>query len=404
MKLPTTFLRRFAELISVAASGPARRPTVWSAGAVILAIGLLVLARPQWLAGAWNWYHLNRDDITPLGAFAGAAVVAWAALRQAKTARLRHEEQTEADWQRRITENFSKAAEQLGNDKLEVRLGGIYTMERISRESPEDYWPVMETLTAFVRGRARWQESYETTPEALAYADKTRARPDDSGIPTDIATVLSVICRREKINHERERQMGWSFDLRGTDLRRARLAQAHLEGAILWGAHLEGANLEGAHLEGASLQGAQLKRAFLVNAQLEGASLTDSHLEGALLTNAHLEKADLQGAWLEGTDLTGAQLERAKLSEAHLEGAILTDAHFEGAILIGSHLEGAGLTGAQLKGAILDRAHLEGANLRWATGLQESQLAHTSGDASTNLPEGMARPAAWSCQQNDKGS
>jgi uncharacterized protein YjbI with pentapeptide repeats len=277
-------------------------------------MGLLVLARPQWLAGAWNWYHLNRDDITPLGAFAGAAVVAWAALRQAKTARLRHEEQTEADRQRRITESFSKAAEQLGNDKLEVRLGGIYTMERISRESPEDYWPVMETLTAFVRGRARWQEPYETTPEALAHADKTRARSDDSGIPTDIATVLSVICRREKINHERERQMGWSFDLRGTDLRRARLAQAHLEGVILWGAHLEGANLEGAHLEGASLQGAQLKRAFLVNAHLEGASLTDSQLEGALLTNAHLERADLQGARLEGTDLTGAQLERAKLS------------------------------------------------------------------------------------------
>jgi hypothetical protein len=31
-----------------------------------------------------------------------------------------------ADRQRRITESFSKAVEQLSSDKLEVRLGGIY--------------------------------------------------------------------------------------------------------------------------------------------------------------------------------------------------------------------------------------------------------------------------------------
>jgi hypothetical protein len=78
---------------------------------------------------------------------AGAALLAWAALRQAATASDRHQEQTNADRQRRITESFSKAIEQLGSDKLEVRVGGIYTLERISRESESDHWPVMETLT-----------------------------------------------------------------------------------------------------------------------------------------------------------------------------------------------------------------------------------------------------------------
>jgi hypothetical protein len=82
---------------------------------------------------------------------AGAALLAWAALRQAQTASERHQEQTNADRQRRITESFAKAVEQLGSDKLEVRLGGIYSLERISKESPDDYWTVMENLTAFVR-------------------------------------------------------------------------------------------------------------------------------------------------------------------------------------------------------------------------------------------------------------
>ena len=45
----------------------------------------------------------------------------------------RHEAQTGADVQRRITETFSKAVEQLGSEKMEVRVGGIYTLERLAR-------------------------------------------------------------------------------------------------------------------------------------------------------------------------------------------------------------------------------------------------------------------------------
>ena len=58
--------------------------------------------------------------------------------------------QAEADRRRRITESYSKAVTQLASDKVEERLGGIYTLESISKESPNDYWTVMETLCAFV--------------------------------------------------------------------------------------------------------------------------------------------------------------------------------------------------------------------------------------------------------------
>src|SRR4051794_25603678 len=34
-----------------------------------------------------------------------------------------------------ITDRFSKAVEQLGNDKVEIRLGGIYALERVARDS-----------------------------------------------------------------------------------------------------------------------------------------------------------------------------------------------------------------------------------------------------------------------------
>jgi hypothetical protein len=103
-------------------------------------------------ARVWATYHSNREDIAPLATFAaaiGAAVVAVTAL-------MRHFAQTEADRQRRIVESFSKAVEQLGSDKLELRLGAIFALERLSKESPNDYWTIMEVLTAFVRERMRY--------------------------------------------------------------------------------------------------------------------------------------------------------------------------------------------------------------------------------------------------------
>jgi hypothetical protein len=37
---------------------------------------------------------------------------------------------------------MTSTSEQLGSNKLEVRLGGIYSLERISKESPDDLWTV----------------------------------------------------------------------------------------------------------------------------------------------------------------------------------------------------------------------------------------------------------------------
>jgi hypothetical protein len=129
---------------------------------------------PDWLSWAfWARHHESiRDLVIAAAALVGIPFVIWrewlhhrqtkAALQQAEvarqqatTAQLRHEEQVKADRERRITDNFTpRAVEQLGNDKLETRLGAIYALERIARESPTDHWPIMETLTAYVRERA----------------------------------------------------------------------------------------------------------------------------------------------------------------------------------------------------------------------------------------------------------
>jgi uncharacterized protein YjbI with pentapeptide repeats len=332
------------------------------------------------------------------------------------------------DFRRRINETYSKAVSQLASDKLEERLGGIYTLENISKESTRDYWTVMENLTAFVRERTQRMEAERTAkldqriaerayflweqagrPEGRSaefWSDAVRQEKDGEPPATDIAAVLTVIKRRDEEHRALETRNDWRLDFRQAVLRRVDLYEARLEGAWLSAAHLEGAWLYRAHLEDAILWFARLEGANLDGAHLEGADLYGAHLEGANLPAAHLEGANLEtahleGAWLiseahlEGAKLERAHLEGANLHEAHLEGAALYGAHLEGATLYGAHLEDANLWFARLKGANLDEAHLEGADLKGATGLTQEQIDSAFGDAATQLPEGLCRPKRW---------
>jgi uncharacterized protein YjbI with pentapeptide repeats len=236
-----------------------------------------------------------------------------------------------------ITDRFTKAIAQLGEqgpEKLAVRLGGIYALERIARDSKKDFWPIMEVLTAYVRENAPWRPNppKDTSPPQDNLSPRRRTAPQNRPA-TDIQAILTVLGRRTPAYAP--------LDLRGTDLR---------------GADLEGALLEDANLRDAHLEGAELPMAYLGGAELERA-----HLEGAQLGIAHLEGAQLWGAHLEEAKLTGTYLQKADLGHAHLEGADLQSAHLEGAGLWGTYLQKANFRRAHLEGAILWGAHLQGA-------------------------------------------
>jgi hypothetical protein len=76
------------------------------------------------------------------------AIVALAETRRANLAA--HERDREADQR----ERYAKAIDQLGagDDKVDVRLGGIYSLQRIAPDSDRDLPTVVDVLCAFVRG------------------------------------------------------------------------------------------------------------------------------------------------------------------------------------------------------------------------------------------------------------
>jgi hypothetical protein len=163
--------------------------------------------------------------------------------------------QHELDRQGQITERFTRAIDQLGNQhrQLDVILGGIYALERIARDSPDDRPTIAEILTAYIRGHAPWPPSrpgesidgpLDEVPELVARAP-------------DIQAAITVLGRGGFTHDQAVRRL----DLHGTDLRKADLTDAHLENAWFWRAHLEGAKLYGAHLERATFWDAHLEGA-----------------------------------------------------------------------------------------------------------------------------------------------
>jgi hypothetical protein len=184
--------------------------------------------------------------------------------------------------QGQVTDRYTKAVEQLGSEKLDVRIGGIYALERVARDSPRDHPTVMEVLTTFIRVHSR---------EPWASLDPDSMERDRLARP-DVQVAATVVGRRAANRDNRLIDFSYT-NLAGADLSRASLSRASLSFANLTRANLTRVNLTHALLTRANLTGAYLADANLTHANLSHANLPDANLPRADLTRTDLRAADL---------------------------------------------------------------------------------------------------------------
>ena len=194
---------------------------------------------------------------------------------------------------------------------MDVRLGGIYALEQIAKDSPDWHNPAWEVVAAFVQQHAIGTPLPEG-PTITAQLEALEAMQYDERyveLRPDIAAALSAISRRDvekdarlpdlKRSDFRRMHFPVGFDLRGVDLAEARFDGARMmyvrfNNSTLLGAQFVGADLEKADLSGASLWFADLSRADLAGTILEGARLQASKLSAVRnLTQEQLQKAEL---------------------------------------------------------------------------------------------------------------
>ena len=167
---------------------------VLSLSLVVLLFWLLLWKVPQWQV-AYVFSAKDRIDLETKSRQTMAQILGGAALLgglffTAQTLQTTQEGQ--------ITERFTKAIDQLGKSgehTLAVRLGGIYALERIARDSAKDHEPIMEILTAFVREQTRVQK---TTPAKPSPASGKTSGQERVKVPADIQAILTVLGRRTR--------------------------------------------------------------------------------------------------------------------------------------------------------------------------------------------------------------
>ena len=300
---------------------------------------ILIVPGPDWLArrdiGSFKGSSLQtardaaRGRLLTLGAgLLAAGALVFTALNFGL---LRRTSEKTDQWQQRayelteqgqVTDRYTKAVEQLGSDKLDVRIGGIYALERIARDSEKDHPTIMEVLVTFIR---------EHSPEQWPAPKSEDVPLPERMTRPDVQAALTVIGRRDAGRDNRP------IDLSGANLTRANLAEANLAKANLRDTIFTDADLTGAHLNEAYLNRARLNLAHLNEAHFDSSRLVSAHLEGAHLRGTHFDHATLIGANFTGADLYGAQFTGADLRKADFtHAAKLGDANWGDADLTGA--------------------------------------------------------------------
>ena len=115
-------------------------------GAVILTVALVAFSVVfwDWLSGGGSGSETIRNIGLVAAGLIALPLAIWRAIvagRQANTAQ-----------QGLLNERYQKGAAMLGNEVLSVRLGGIYALQRLAEDHPEQYHiQIMRLFCAFVR-------------------------------------------------------------------------------------------------------------------------------------------------------------------------------------------------------------------------------------------------------------
>ena len=233
--------------------------------------------------------------------------------------------------ERRITEIYSKAVEQIGSTNAAVRIGGLYALERVAQGHPIHRQTVTSVICAYLRMPFEPQKKY-LDKEELSADEEIRHREllqEDQ---------VRITAQRILHHHLQPKLKDAYWGIVNIDLTYAHLGSVNFTEADLSGADFSYANLELAKFNKANLSGVDFTRANMRLSYLSGADLREavfvlSDVSAAKLVGADLSNTRIIDSRFERSDFTGAKLIQARFPDVSLIGADLSTAHLAGADL-----------------------------------------------------------------------
>lgn len=211
-----------------------------------------------------------------------------------------------------VNDRFAKATEQLGSSTIDVRLGGIYSLQKLSRDSVKDRATIANVLSAFIRARA------PITPDCGV--DRSKAK-----LPLDIQAALAALVHRDVVDGQR-------IDLSKT---------------CLAGADLRYSNPQYVYFGCSVLNFARLDHAFVrpdITSE-NGIAAFPVDFSGAQMQEVEVFWADLTGANFSAADLSRSTLAQTNFSRGYFFETSLRGTTFGGGLVV----DGADFRGADLR-------------------------------------------------------
>jgi uncharacterized protein YjbI with pentapeptide repeats len=196
---------------------------------------------------------------------------------------------------------------------LESRLGALYSLERLLRESEKDQRAILETLCAYIRENSPVELPDQPDAIDLLYRGRTQPSPTRR---TDIQAALTVLGRRSQSVRKRARDEGWSLDFRNSNLSAYDFANLAFDGS-----DFSHSLLNSAILTGASFANCTFTRVVLYQADMRRTSFRSSTFKNCTVDKAQIEQTDFSLAKIVGTDLRGAKIVSFDIRGADIEEA-----------------------------------------------------------------------------------
>lgn len=270
----------------------ARQLVLWVAGGIIAVITLVL---------TWRRLHLDRR-------------------------------RADLDRDANFTDRYTEAIRQLGDEALPIRLGGIYALERIARDSERDRQTILDVLLAFIR---------HFSP---VHSDPQVTRADVSAAALVVGRVSQLFESQYEVDLSDTFLSG--VDFQGADFRFANFSNSDLSGA-----NLNGANLVGARFARANLSKVKFNNANLLMASLWKSNLENSEMEETVLMSTVFDDSVMRGAGILRADMMECSFTDVDFTNGKLLDCRVDYGDFTGTIFVNSVLYEIDFTKATIDGA-----------------------------------------------------
>lgn len=285
--------------------------------------------------------------------------------------------QAELASDRLIAEVLSKSIEQLGNDSIILRTGGVHVLARIAEDSPRDHFLIVDVLSSHVRERAARKDRKYTLSDRLGRLPLEDIQDLSSWLTHDTSAWLldsgeevQLKVAKEKLQKFRDNLPTGAFELL---MELLEIEHSTPE----WQKTRSTAVSEDVQAAMTALGKRSHKlepEAFPLNfgfTDLRGLNMTALDCRHFEFSHTLLRKASFFSANVRNCHAVGADFSGILGSEATFDHSIFRFCTFRGAVL-----ENASFKGVQFQGV----------NLLGAVGLTQNQVEFAYADELTKLP------------------